>query len=510
MKRYTPRTEPRDYQRDVIDSTVTARHWALFLEQRLGKSKVTVDTAGRLYAEGWIDAVLVIAPNGVHRAWVTGDADAGDDPGGYFGQHLPEDMPRRLAYWRAQERKREREAREALYEPGEALRVLSLNVEGLTPAQRRKRGSRSFEEAQRLLRAYATLLIVDESTTVKNGKAKRSKAVHALAKDAAYTRILAGEPAPEGPQDLYSQLRVIDAAPLGHKSYLTFRGEFCKVEQKRFPHPTKPGQEVQTEIITGAKNEAELSRRLANVATTLRREDLGVEPPSTVTNRPVELSDEQRRAYNQLVNEWCYELDRAGDDEPIDVTNAMTRLTRMQQLTGGHLVDENGADSPFSKNPKLEALVDELQGVPQGRKAIVWCRYRPELRDIPRRLRQEFGPDAVVEYHGGIGDDDREQAVARFQHGDASIIVANPQAGRYGLTLSAADHVIWFSWGASYEDYDQACDRPVVPGQEHEIQYTHLVATETVDAKLLGAVRRKEDVAKKLRQSTTIRDLISR
>jgi len=508
---YKHKVKPYEHQAWVFEETRDRDAWGLFLEQRLGKSKVTVDTAAWLFGRGKIDALIVVAPNGVHRAWAYGDETAGDHPHGHVGDHCPDHVPYKTAYWRSAMRKRERDAIEALYEPGAFLRVMAFNIEALAKDKRGKL-NKAATELKRMLTTFRCLLVVDESTCIKNlNGSTRAELVVDLSVYAAYKRLLSGEPAPEGPPDLWGQLVFLDPMPLGFTSYYAFRARYCDLEKRVFAHPKKPGSKIKTQQIVGYKRQAELAERLETLSTTLKRRDCGDMPAQVLVNRYVELTAEQQKAYKQLAEEWYYELQAVEGDEldEVEVERTLTRMLRFNQICGGFLPREDGSIYAFPTNPKLEALVTELAQLPRDAKVIVWARFVPELRAIVDRLREEYGHDAVVRYYGEVPDAERDAAKARFQHDPTcKVFVGNPKAGRYNLTLAAANDVLWYSWDHPLEDYIQANDRPVLPGKKDTINYSHLVAPGTFEAVSLNRLRQKQQVADAIRNPVDLKNIL--
>lgn len=506
---YRYKTDPWPHQRWVFEETRDRDVFGLFLEQRLGKTKVTLDTAAWLWGQGRINALLLSAPNGVHRSWVSGDADAGDHPQGHVGDHLPEHVPRRVAYWRSpgDARQAERKALDALFDDRfRGLRILAVNLEALALSQK----ARDF--TLRFLHTFTCMWVVDESTRIKNLGGSKVADWHAdHAPLAPVRRVLTGEPNPEGPTDLWGQLKFLEDAPLGFSSFYSYRARYCELTKRAVPHPKKPGAKLKFTEVTGLKNEAELRRNLAEVSVTLKRADCVDVPEEVRTTRQVLLTREQQRAYDQLRDEWLYELDRRGDDEldAVEVNQALTRLLRLSQVCGGFLPYEDGTYHAFEPNPKLEALLAEADELPPDAKLVVWARFKPELRAVRRALERRFGEQAVVGYYGEVKPDERQRNKARFQcDPTCRFFVGNPQAGRYDLTLNAANDVVWYSWGYPLEDYIQANDRVVKVGDTRMLTYQHLVVPGSTEAKLLGDLRAKRDVANRVRSPVNLRELL--
>ncbi len=202
------------------------------------------------------------------------------------------------------------------------------------------------------------------------------------------------------------------------------------------------------------------------------------------------LTKEQQEIYNKAEKECRIVFE--GTTTPFSKLVAVTKLA---QITSGYYVHPL-ADEPVrinGGNPKLDLLEEQAVKVASaGDKLIVWARFRPEIEDICKRLRQA-GLN-VVEYHGGINKKGRTEAIDALQNGDAQVFVANKAAAK-GLTLTAANHVIYFSNDYSARNRLQSEDRAHRIGQKQEVIYTNICAADTVDEQIVKALKDKHDLA---------------
>lgn len=467
-----------------------------------------VNNAAYLWSQNKIDALLVIAPSGVHRGWVQGDPEHGENAEGHFGQHVPAHVKYRLALWNSRARKHERRALDHVMEPADepVLRVLTVNVEAIGQSRR------AYDFVRRFVNTQRCMLVVDESTCIKSSN-KRTERVLELATQCPYRRLMSGEPGPEGPTDYYYQLKVLDDAPLGFSSYYAFRNRYAVLRSREVPHPNpkkrEQGKKLKFNEIVGWQREDEFRAKLDTISTSLRRRDCYDLPDAITTNRQVAPTDEQRRLYNEIIDAGLYRLDDSGDAlDGIQLQHVLTRVLRAQQVLGGFLPDDTGnVQAVAGANPKLDALRDE---VAQTRgKVVIWSAFRAEQDAVAAALRHDYGDAAVVEYHGGVGPEDREHAKAAFQHDDGvRVFVGSPKAGRYSLELSAADDVVWYSWLDALEPYVQANDRVVHVDKQVAISYLHLVVPGSVESKSLARLRRKQTLADSLRTSADVRAVL--
>jgi len=478
--------------------------FALLMEQGTGKTKVGYDTTAWLYANGRINALLVVAPNGVHRNWTEREAPT----------HIPDYIDWMAAYYVSPSSitVKERKALQALWE-FKGLRILSMNVEAFSH-------SAPFEYAKKFLNAHNALMIVDESSTIKTPGAKRTKNLIVAGRRAKYRRILTGTPYTQAPLDIFSQFKFLTPQILGN-SFVAFRAEYATtVQRENKAASARRRRPVFYEEVTGYKNLDELKRLVAEHAFRVRKVDCLDLPPKLYERRPVPLTPDQSRLYKQMLdesraflsniefkvgtdlNDWfdmspedqlLWVMENKDKVETMTASNAAVKLTRLQQIVGGYFDGE-----AISKiNPRLNSLIqlcEECAG-----KIIIWARFRDELSAISRALSEAFGEGCVAEYHGGIKPAEREAGVDGFCNGDTvRFFVSQQHAGGYGLTLVAASDVVYYSNDFSLEARLQSEDRAHRIGQEKHVTYYDMVAPGTVDEKVLSSLELKREMADRM------------
>jgi SNF2 family DNA or RNA helicase len=175
-------------------------------------------------------------------------------------------------------------------------------------------------------------------------------------------------------------------------------------------------------------------------------------------------------------------------------TAVITQILRLHQIVCGHITNADGELVRLKSN-RVQALLDvcdEIDG-----KTIVWARYREDIRAIAEALRDVYGDQSVVQYHGGVGMADREYAVNGFQDPSSPVkfFVANQSTGGYGITLTAASNVIYYSNDYDLEKRLQSEDRAHRSGQTKSVLYVDLVSPNTVDDKILESLKNKKSIA---------------
>ncbi len=490
------RTKPYAHQLATLKSARDAEVFPFLHEQGTGKSFVVVAETGDLWGRGRIDAVVIVAPNGVHRQWVTKQ----------YEEHCA--VPWRGGVWRSAGRLGDRKRWEATWDPKfVGLRVFSFNVEAFS-----RTGGRAAKELRRILNAMRVYLAVDESSWIKSPGARRTRTLCTQGKHAAYRRILTGTPITNNPLDLYAQFRFLDWSVLGWDTFAGFKSHYAEWEKRR----TSRNRQGWYEELIGYKNQAELVSRVLGRfpgCRVLKKDCLDL-PPKVYETRPVELTREQRRLYDALAEDGIARLSadpsQGGAHVPSDRTealwallvdeegvvrgrNQLVLLMRLQQIVGGFVTDESELTREVpGGNPKLEALV-ALVGELDG-KAIIWARFRPEIAAIAFRLQAEGY--RVVEYHGGVGTDERTEAVDAFQNDPGvRFFVGQPRSGGLGLTLTAARTVVYYSQDFSYEGRAQSEDRAHRIGQTRSVLYVTLCAEDTVDERVADALAEKREMA---------------
>jgi SNF2 family DNA or RNA helicase len=323
------------------------------------------------------------------------------------------------------------------------------------------------------------MIILDESSRIKNFKAKRTKAILKLSQQAKYKRILTGTPITQNAMDLYPQFQFLDPEILGFQSFVAFRNYFCVMERSYNRRARK-----EYETIVGFQNLEKLQKLIKPHSVRVMKEQCLDLPEKTYETIPVQMSAEQKRMYKKLKDDLIV------THEDGSITTAMlpiTMLLRFSQITGGYINTDDGETISLD-NPKIKVLEETLQDL-QG-SVIIWARFRAEIKAIAKMLK-----DDCVTYFGDTTSDQRERAIADFQAGRKKYFIGNPQAGGLGITLTKASTAIYYSNSYSLEDRLQSQDRCYRIGQDKKVLYLDLVMENTVDVKVEHALKNKQDLA---------------
>jgi len=333
---------------------------------------------------------------------------------------------------------------------------------------------------------------VDESTTIKNRKALRTKNIIGLRKLSKYRRILTGSPITKSPMDLFSQCLFLNPDALGFNSYYGFQNRYSIVVKRTMG--AKSFQEI-----TGYRRLEELTDKLERFSNRVLKKDCLDLPEKVYIKRNVPLTPDQTKLYVQMQK---LALAKLANGELATTASVLTQIMRLQQICCGFLQPDDGEiqSIPSGRLDSMMEVTDELQG-----KAIIWATYTHDITSIAKALRDKFGYEAVATYYGATEQDERQDIVTRFQDPDSPLrfFIGQPKTGGYGITLTAADTVIYYSNSYDLEIRLQSEDRAHRIGQKKSVTYIDLVSPSTIDEKILEALRNKINIAGKVLNEDT-------
>ena len=468
MINYKFKTKPFAHQLKALELSWKKEVYAYFMEMGTGKSKVLIDNIAMLYDNGKINGALIVAPKGVYKNWHDSEIPT----------HLPDHIDKKVVLWQATINDKQQKKLNTLFESGEDLHILLMNVESFST----KKG---LEFARKFLSCHKTLMAIDESTTIKNPSAKRTKNILTLSKHSNYRRILTGSPVTKSPLDLYSQCQFLDPWLLDHQSYYSFRTRYALMKTANFG-----GRSIQ--IVVGYRNLAELSDKLQPFSYRVLKDDCLDLPKKTFMKRVIQLSDEQQKVYKQMKQSALAIL----NGKMITTVNAITQIMRLHQITCGHFKADDGTiqDLKNDRMNELMSVIEEVEG-----KAVIWAHYRHDVENIVKTIEKKY-PGSVVTYYGDTTQDERQSAIKKMQDKDSPVrfFVGTPQTGGYGITLTEASTMIYYSNGYDLEKRQQSEARIDRIGQEKPMTYIDIEAEGTVDERIVKALKAKVNIASKV------------
>jgi len=462
------KTKPYKHQEEALFKSFARDNYAYFMEMGCGKSKVLIDNMTWLYENKHIDTAIIIAPKGVYMNWKNSEIPT----------HLPDDVPNNVYVWKSGANKSEKIVLEEGTRTRDKLRILLVNVEAFATAKVKK-------YLQAFIHRSNFLLAVDESTTIKNIKAKRTKEILKLGQSAKYKRILTGSPITQSPMDLYSQCYFLDKDLLGFDSYWSFQGRYAIIRQTRIGNHS-------FQQIVGFRNLSELTDKLHRFSYRVTKEQALDLPEKIYTTREVNLTSDQIKHYNSMKDSAVALLD-GGD--MVTAPEVMTRLLRLQQLLCGYLVTDDGETVEIA-NHRIDAMLDTIEEM--DGKVIIWSRFRHDIKKIRKALEKDYGSGCVVTYYGDTSQEDRDKAIDRFQNDEGTkFFVGNAQTAGRGLTLTAATNVIYYSNDFNLETRIQSEDRCHRIGQKNNVLYVDLVVPDSIDIHIVKVLQSKITLAGK-------------
>ena len=439
---YKFKSKPFAHQLKALEMSWDKEVFAYFMEMGTGKSKVLIDNIAMLYDKGKINGALIIAPKGVYKNWLESE----------IPNHLPDHIEKKIGFWQT---KPDANDMKMLLKSDEDLHICIMNIEAFST----KKG---VEYAYKFLSCHRTLIGVDESTTIKNPNAKRTKSILTLSKHSKYRRILTGSPVTKSPLDLFSQCQFLDPWLLNQQSYYAFRTRYAICRKINVS-----GRQV--EIVVGYRNLGELSEQLKPFSYRVLKDDCLDLPKKTYMKRIIQLTDEQKKLYKQMKEQALAFL----NGKMTTTATVITQLMRLHQITCGHFKADDGSVQEVSSN-RLDELMDILEEM-EG-KAVIWAHYRHDIENIVNALEKKY-PGETVTYYGDTSTEDRQKAIKLIQDPESKVrfIVGTPQTGGYGITLTGASTMIYYSNGYDLEKRQQSEARIDRIGQEKPMTYLILL-----------------------------------
>ena len=429
-----------------------SRGVALLMEMGTGKTLTAIAVAGRLYLDGTITRMLIVAPLSILGVWKE-----------EFRKFA--DFPYSLAVLNG-----------AGSRKSENLRQISTN--------RLQVAVINYESAWRLEREFsawdADLIVCDEGHKIKTHNIAASKCMHRLGAKARYRMLLTGTIITNKAIDVFSPYKFLNPAIFGN-SFYAFRNRYFDMT----------GYGLYTPALKTSRAD-ELSRRIHSIAFRATKAECLDLPETTDVIRTVELEPKTQRLYRDMVHDSFVAINGA----EVTAANVLTRLLRLSQLTGGFLRSDDSDRSVPVSSAKLSALSDIVDGMAEeGKKLIIIARFLPEIDAIKKMLEQKMIRYSVVS--GEIKD--RDEQVWRFQtNSDTTVFIGQIATAGLGITLTAADTMVFYSLDYSMSNFEQTKARIHRVGQRNPCTYIYLIASGTVDEKVLKALRDKADLARAL------------
>lgn len=446
------------------------RNGKIFVTGNSGKTKVMIDNMAYLYAAGHITGAIILAPKGVYRNWSEKE----------IPDHLADEIQRDVYVWKADAAKSYKmKLKEEVGTKGDKLKILVYNVESLISEEGRKVIDKFVKTHQGNL-----FICMDESTCIKNPKAKRTKAACLLSSQCKIRRIATGSPVTNSPLDLFSQCAFLDIGILGAGSFYAFRNRYAVTQKMQ----TRVGAAY--DKILCYKNLDDLARRLKDFSYRVTKKECLDLPDKIFVTRDVELTPEQVKVYKEMSEHLFATYNQAEMSAQI----TLTKMLRLHQVLCGSFIDDDGNVHKLP-NKRIDALMECLEET--DGKVIIWANYISNIEDIVQSISQKYGEDSVVTYYGATPAEDRVRAIQLFQDDTSpcKFFVGNVQTAGRGITLTAASTCIYFSNNFSLEMRQQSEDRAHRFGQKNNVTYIDFVVPKSMDEKVIKSLLEKRDIA---------------
>lgn len=439
--------EPHAYQQHCINKIIEVKKLGLFLDMGLGKTVTTLTAIKELkYDRFQVRKVLVIAPKKVAEGTWTREAAKWDHTRMLRVSPVLGSQPKRI---------------KALNTPADIYITNRENVVWLVDYYR---NAWPFD-----------MVVVDESSGFKSHSAKRFKALASVGGHIDRMVELTGTPSPNGLDDLWAQVFLLDGGERLGKRYTQFRERYFQPDKRGadgmvYSYEAKPG------------SEEGILERISDICISMKAGDYLQLPDVTYHEIPVELDAKAAKAYHDMEREMVLQLPEDGED--ISVTSAAALGNKLLQLANGAIYDEDRQVHEVH-GCKVEAFMELVESL-QGKPALVFYNYQHDrtrlleaLKKTGLRVRELKTPQDEDDWNARRID----------------ILLTHPASSAYGLNLQqGGNHVIWFGLTWNYELYTQANKRLHRQGQQEKVIIHHLVCTGTRDEDVMQALQRKDDV----------------
>lgn len=494
------KTKAMKHQQEGLDKSARKRNFAYLMEQGTGKTWLTLADFERLVEAGLVDAMLVVAPKGVHINWVTREIPT----------HLSIETWSYIWRGKPTTKKAKKELEDFMSpwpwsDRPQPVRVLVINIDAVITKD-------GYDLIEKFIKAERVYYVVDEATRIKNHGAARTKAVIKSGREAVARRILTGTPMPRSPFDLYSQFDFLKKGLLNCSNIVSFKAEYATLLARNDPEMIAIMEQSKArfmpQVVKKDDNGQPMYRNLNKLSNLIDPHSFRVKkidcldlPAKVYKTIPFELTTKQRGLYDTLAEEYMYDLkDEHGFLLETISFEAIAARAKMKQVTSGfiNIYAEPQLLAP-SDNPRMAAFKEYLRDVLENypdKQFIVWAMYTQEIIQICEWLESE--KIVAARYDGSTSQVDRDRIIDEFQAGKIQGFVGHAAAAGIGITLTAADLAMYYSCDFNNELRLQSEDRCHRIGTKNTVVYVDFVAEDTID----------EDIVKNLRMKTRLSDIV--
>ena len=457
---------PMKHQLEALNQIWGNEEAALFMEMRTGKTFVAINWATALAMSGDVQGMIVVTLSTVTFDWEEQLNEHSPIP---INQHtIKSGNKKRTQTWIDDK-------------ATEGFKVMVVGVEAFSQGN-------AWEFVKKFAMTYKCMMIVDESSTIKNSTKIRSKRISDIGGICKYRGILTGTPITQGIEDLFGQFKFLNWSIIGIKSEFAYRARYCVM-----------GGFEQRQVV-GYRHIGEIMNNVKLYVYQISAKEANANLPDKIFElRLVEPNATQKRLFKELGDKNLMATNIG--DLFLETETVLERMIRYQQIAGGHFPygnEDGGYDIVVipETSPKLKAMMQDIEILPKDAKIIIWSVFRPEIDLIVEALTKKYGLDSCAQFHGGVDKDQRKINVRRFQeYKECRFFVANKSASK-GVELSAANTHLFYSRSFSYEDNIQAEARTSSAQQKAEsILYIDYRINLKIDKQIYKAYSTKKGMA---------------
>jgi SNF2 family DNA or RNA helicase len=424
------------HQRETVDFLAVNSKAFVLSGMGTGKSGATLWACEYLLQQGVIRRVLITCPLSVLHVWT---------------DELFNIAPHRTA----------------VVLLGAKAKRLQLLAEGTTYCIINHDGVATIKEE--IKKGGFDLIVGDEAATYRNPSTTRYKVFKEVTKPVPRLWLLTGTPAPTAPTDVWALIKLVDPQGLA----MSF-GAFKELTMRK----------VSNFIWIPRQDSSETIYKLMKPAIRFKKEDCLDLPPMTYVSRECSLSDEQKKAFEQMRKHLALEKKEGG--EKITAANAAVKLGKLMQICCGVVKDNEGETHQLDDSPRLSLLKEVIEEA--GNKAIVFIPFKGVMKRVKEFLdAAKIGAEVV---NGDVSQGAREAIFQQFQHGSLPVLLAHPMTAAHGLTLTASSCIIWYGPIFSAELWEQGNARISRPGQRNACTVVSIGAS-SLEWKLYEALNGK-------------------
>jgi SNF2 family DNA or RNA helicase len=450
---YLPKYKLKNHQTEALNISCYRHAFAWFLEMGLGKTALAIANFCILFMERKLDAVLILAPKGVHTQWIKEE----------IPKHIDPSIPLNMSLWT----NGKAYLSEELKQPGK-LNIFALNIDAVNT----KDGGFAIRQFINLFK-NRIMMIVDESHQIGNFGSLRTKETIKWGEQVSYRRVLTGTPLATSLINIWCQFMFLDKRIIGIDYITTFKNKYCVL-----------GGHTGYDVVGGQNIEEFYSLIAPHSYRKTKKECLDL-PEKIYAMRLYQLGKETRHHYENIKQAFMTEL-KSGTI--VDTPNALAALVRLQQICSGFLPDNPDEEASkkiyeiFSYERAEIALdmVNQIEG-----QVIIWARFIPDIRCIKHVFHKQYGRDIAI-----------MSEVSDWKAGRKKILLSNQSKGIGGnLQESGCQNMIYYNNSFNLIHRLQSEDRVHRMGMSGALTIWDIAADKTVDQKITDNLKGKKDLA---------------